>query len=69
MPSVGAGASRASMHSGRAAHDFKHGPSIGRYVTRLLDGHLAEDDELRFRLDRSRELAATGAGARRKIDY
>ena len=53
---------------GGSGHGFKHGPSIGRYVTRLLDGHFAEGDELRFRIDRPREVAATGAGARRKID-
>ena len=52
---------------GGSGHGFKHGPSIGRYVTRLLDGHVAEGDELRFRLDRSRTPAATGAGARRMI--
>jgi hypothetical protein len=37
-------------------------------VTRLLDGHVADGDELRFRIDRPREVAATGAGARRVID-
>ena len=41
---------------------------IGRYVNRLLDGHVAEGDELRFRIDRPRNPAATGAGARRMID-
>jgi glycine/D-amino acid oxidase-like deaminating enzyme len=53
---------------GGSGHGFKHGPSIGRYVTRLLDGHAADGDELRFRIDRPREAAATGAGARRRID-
>jgi sarcosine oxidase len=53
---------------GGSGHGFKHGPSIGRYVTRLLDGHVAAGDELRFRIDRPREVAATGAGARRVID-
>jgi glycine/D-amino acid oxidase-like deaminating enzyme len=53
---------------GGSGHGFKHGPSIGRYVARLLDGHVAEGDELRFRIDRPREVAATGAGARRVID-
>jgi glycine/D-amino acid oxidase-like deaminating enzyme len=52
---------------GGSGHGFKHGPSIGRYVTQLLDGHVPEADELRFRLDRSRTPAATGAGARRMI--
>jgi glycine/D-amino acid oxidase-like deaminating enzyme len=53
---------------GGSGHGFKHGPSIGRYVTRLLDGHVAEGPELRFRIDRPREVAATGAGARRIVD-
>ena len=53
---------------GGSGHGFKHGPSIGRYVTSLLDGHVADGDELRFRIDRPREVAATGAGARRVID-
>jgi glycine/D-amino acid oxidase-like deaminating enzyme len=53
---------------GGSGHGFKHGPSIGRYVTRLLDGHVAEGDERRFRIDRPHEVAATGAGARRVID-
>jgi sarcosine oxidase len=53
---------------GGSGHGFKHGPSIGRYVTRLLDAHVAEGPELRFRIDRPREVAATGAGARRVID-
>ena len=53
---------------GGSGHGFKHGPSIGRYVTRLLDGHVAEGPEFRFRIDRPREAAATGAGARRVID-
>ena len=52
---------------GGSGHGFKHGPSIGRYVTRLLDGHVAEGEETRFRIDRSRTPAATGAGARRMI--
>jgi sarcosine oxidase len=53
---------------GGSGHGFKHGPVIGRYVTRLLDGHVADGEELRFRIDRPREVAATGAGARRVID-
>jgi sarcosine oxidase len=53
---------------GGSGHGFKHGPSIGRYVMQLLDGHVAEGDELRFRIDRPRQVAATGAGARRVID-
>ena len=52
---------------GGSGHGFKHGPSIGRYVTKLLDGHLATGEETRFRIDRSRTPAATGAGARRMI--
>jgi sarcosine oxidase len=56
------------LAGGGSGHGFKHGPSIGRYVTQLLDGHVAEGDELRFRIDRSRTPAATGAGARRRID-
>ena len=52
---------------GGSGHGFKHGPSIGRYVTRLLDGHVASGEEMRFRIDRSRTPAATGAGARRMI--
>ena len=53
---------------GGSGHGFKHGPVIGRYVNRLLDGHVASGEETRFRLDRSRTPAATGAGARRMID-
>jgi len=56
------------LAGGGSGHGFKHGPSIGRYVTRLLDGHVPDGDELRFRIDRPREVAATGAGARRVID-
>ena len=52
---------------GGSGHGFKHGPSIGRYVNRLLDGHVATGEETRFRIDRSRTPAATGAGARRVI--
>jgi len=43
---------------GGSGHGFKHGPSIGRYVTRLLDGHVASGEETRFRIDRSRTPAA-----------
>jgi glycine/D-amino acid oxidase-like deaminating enzyme len=53
---------------GGSGHGFKHGPSIARYVTALLDGHVADGPELRFLIDRPREVAATGAGARRIID-
>ena len=53
---------------GGSGHGFKHGPSIGRYVTELLEGHVAEGGELRFRIDRPRLVATTGAGARRVID-
>ncbi len=33
---------------GGSGHGFKHGPVIGRYVTALLDGHVASDEERRF---------------------
>jgi len=53
---------------GGSGHAFKHGPAIGRYVVELLDGRQPDADERRFRLDRPRDAAATGAGARRRID-
>ena len=37
---------------GGSGHGFKHGPVIGSYVTRLLDGHVPSGEETRFRLDR-----------------
>jgi glycine/D-amino acid oxidase-like deaminating enzyme len=56
------------LAGGGSGHGFKHGPVIGRYVTRLLDGHIAQGEELRFWIDRPREVATTGAGTRRVID-
>jgi glycine/D-amino acid oxidase-like deaminating enzyme len=35
---------------GGSGHGFKHGPSIGRHVVALLDGHQAGGDERRFAL-------------------
>ncbi len=39
---------------GGSGHGFKHGPSIGRYVASLLDGHVPSGDELRFGLTAER---------------
>ena len=54
---------------GGSGHGFKHGPVIGRYVNRLLDGHVAEGEETSVPDRPARASpAATGAGARRMID-
>lgn len=39
---------------GGSGHGYKHGPLIGRYVTRLLDGHQPTDEERRFSWTRDR---------------
>ena len=46
---------------GGSGHGFKHGPAIGEWVVRRLDGYEPEGDERRFGLDRSR---ASEAGVR-----
>ena len=46
--------SNAWICGGGSGHGFKHGPSIGRYVVSLLDGHVPSGDELRFGLGAER---------------
>jgi glycine/D-amino acid oxidase-like deaminating enzyme len=42
---------------GGSGHGFKHGPSIGRYVVSLLDGHVPSAEEARFGVARPRSAA------------
>jgi glycine/D-amino acid oxidase-like deaminating enzyme len=46
------------LAGGGSGHGFKHGPSIGRYVVSLLDGHVATEAEQRFSVTRPRTASA-----------
>ena len=50
---------------GGSGHGYKHGPSIGRYVVSLLDGHEPAGPERRFALARPR---GAGSGLRTRAD-
>lgn len=57
--------SNAWLVGGGSGHGFKHGPSIGRHVVALLDGHEPTGEERRFALARH---GAAPSGLRTRAD-
>ena len=54
---------------GGSGHGFKHGPTIGRYVASLLDGHEPDADERRFALTHRAAGAEFRTGGDSIVDH